>query len=135
MLKTYLLALLAFVVLDFVWLRVMVSRLYLPEIGSIMRASPNWRAAAAFYAVYAFGMTWLIILPTAASGFPEHALLGGAVLGLTAYGTYNLTHLATLRAWSQKMTLIDMAWGVFATAVACWVVTMFVVATATPVGA
>lgn len=135
MLKTYLLALVTFVVLDAIWLRVMVSRLYLPEIGSIMRASPDWRAAAAFYAVYAFGMTWLIILPTAASGFAERALIGGAVLGLMAYGTYNLTNLATLRAWTQKMTFIDMGWGIFATATACWLVTLFVVATATPDGA
>jgi uncharacterized membrane protein len=135
MLKTYFLALLAFVVLDFIWLRAMVSRLYLPEIGSIMRASPDWRAAVAFYAVYAFGMTYLIILPAAASGFATRALLGGAVLGLVAYGTYNLTNLATLRAWTHKMTMIDMAWGVFATAVACWIVTLFVIATATPDGA
>lgn len=135
MLKTYILALIVFVLLDMVWLRVMVSRLYLPEIGSIMRASPDWRAAVGFYAVYALGMTWLIILPAAASGFPGRALIGGAVLGLVAYGTYNLTNLATLRAWTRKMTLIDMGWGVFATALACWIVAYFVVATATPDGA
>jgi uncharacterized membrane protein len=135
MLKVYILALLAFVALDFIWLRVMVSRLYLPEIGSIMRASPDWRAALAFYAVYAFGMTMLIILPAASSGYPLRALQGGAILGLIAYGTYNLTNLATLRAWSQKMTLVDMAWGIFATAFACWIVTLFVVSTATPDGA
>lgn len=135
MLKTYLLALLAFVLLDMVWLRVMVSRLYLPEIGSIMRATPDWRAALAFYAIYALGMTWLIILPAAASGFPERALLGGAVLGLVAYGTYNLTNLATLRAWSRKVTLADLAWGVVATALACWIVAQIVVGAATPDGA
>lgn len=135
MLKTYILALVVFVVLDAIWLRVMVSRLYLPEIGSIMRASPDWRAAIAFYAVYAFGMMWLVILPAAASGFPIRGLIGGAALGLVAYGTYNLTNLATLRAWTNKMTIVDMSWGVFATALACWIVTLFVVATATPDGA
>jgi len=135
MFKTYLLALIAFLLLDMVWLRAMVSRLYLPEIGSIMRASPDWRAAIAFYAVYALGMTWLVILPAAASGYPIRALQNGAILGLFAYGTYNLTNLATLRAWTQKMTFIDMAWGIFATALACWIVTLFIVATATPDGA
>jgi len=135
MFKTYLLALIAFLLLDMVWLRTMVSRLYLPEIGSIMRASPDWRAAIAFYAVYALGMTWLVILPAAASGYPIRALQNGAILGLFAYGTYNLTNLATLRAWTQKMTFIDMAWGIFATALACWIVTLFIVATATPDGA
>ena len=135
MFKTYLLALIVFLLLDMVWLRAMVSRLYLPEFGSIMRASPDWRAAIAFYAVYALGMTWLVILPAAASGYPIRALQNGAILGLFAYGTYNLTNLATLRAWTQKMTFIDMAWGIFATALACWIVTLFIVATATPDGA
>lgn len=135
MIKTYLLAMLTFVLLDVVWLRVMVSRLYLPEIGSIMRAAPEWRAAAAFYALYALGMTYLVILPAAASGYPARALAGGAVLGLISYATYNLTNLATLRAWSRKVTIADMAWGVFATAIACWIVAHFVVADARPDGA
>lgn len=135
MIKTYFLAMLTFVLLDVVWLRVMVSRLYLPEIGSIMRASPEWRAAIAFYAFYALGMTYLVILPAASSGYPERALLGGAILGLIAYATYNLTNLATLRAWSRKVTIADMAWGMIATALACWIVACFVVADARPDGA
>ena len=63
------------------------------------------------------------------------ALAGGAVLGLISYATYNLTNLATLRAWSRKVTIADMAWGVFATAIACWIVAHFVVAGARPDGA
>ena len=40
-----------------------------------------------------------------------------AVLGLVAYGTYDLTNLATLKVWSLRVTMIDMAWGSFVTAV------------------
>jgi len=36
-----------------------------------------------------------------------------------AYGTYDLTNWATLRGWSVQVTLMDWAWGTFATAVAC----------------
>lgn len=124
-----------FVLLDLVWLRVMVSRLYLPEIGGIMRATLEWRAAAMFYVMYAFGMTVLVILPSAASGYPERALQGGALLGLVAYGTYSLSNLANLRGWSQKVTVADIAWGAFATALACWFVARSLVTMATPVGA
>jgi uncharacterized membrane protein len=135
MLKAFTMAFLAFGILDMIWLRVMVSRLYLPEIGAIMRASMEWRAAALFYVVYAFGMSVLIILPAASSGFPERALQGGALLGLVAYATYNLTNMATLRGWSRKVTIADIAWGSFATAITCWAVTSVLVGMATPAGA
>ena len=37
--------------------------------------------------------------------------------GLVAYGTYNLSNLATLRSWPWELTVIDMAWGTFLSAV------------------
>ncbi|MET0546790.1 MAG: DUF2177 family protein [Caulobacterales bacterium] len=135
MFKAFAMALLAFGILDLIWLRLMSSRLYLPEIGSIMRAAPEWRAAAVFYGIYAFGMANLIILPACASGYPERALQSGAVLGLVAYATYNLTNMATLRGWSRKVTILDIAWGVCATALTCWAVTYAMVMLATPEGA
>ena len=39
------------------------------------------------------------------------------LLGLLAYGTYDLTNQATLRGWSSLITAIDMAWGATLTAV------------------
>ena len=35
-----------------------------------------------------------------------------------AYGTYDLSNMATLKTWSWSLTMIDMAWGAFATALA-----------------
>ena len=32
-------------------------------------------------------------------------------LGLVAYGTYDITNLATLRDWPVAVTVIDLAWG------------------------
>ena len=46
------------------------------------------------------------------------ATLSGAVLGLIAYATYDLTNQATLRTWSTKITLADMGWGTIVTAAA-----------------
>ncbi|MGO8654949.1 DUF2177 family protein, partial [Rhizobium ruizarguesonis] len=37
-------------------------------------------------------------------------------LGLAAYGTYDITNLATLRNWPLAMSLVDMAWGTLLTA-------------------
>ena len=50
-------------------------------------------------------------------GWPQ-AALNGALLGLVAYGTYDLTNQATLKTWPITITLIDMSWGVLLTAVA-----------------
>jgi uncharacterized membrane protein len=35
----------------------------------------------------------------------------GALLGLIAYGTYDLSNYATLRDWPLALTALDMAWG------------------------
>ena len=46
------------------------------------------------------------------------AVARSALLGLVAYGTYDLTNLATLKGWSVRMALADTAWGCFASAAA-----------------
>jgi len=42
-------------------------------------------------------------------------MLTAALLGLMAYGTYDLTNMATLKPWSWKLVGIDMAWGTIVT--------------------
>ena len=42
-------------------------------------------------------------------GFYKHLL--GAVFGLCAYGTYDLTNLATLKGWPPGIAMLDLAWG------------------------
>jgi len=46
------------------------------------------------------------------------AVAGCAAVGLLAYGTYDLSNLATLRGWSLRLCLVDIAWGVVASAIA-----------------
>ena len=43
--------------------------------------------------------------------------LTGAMLGGLCYATYDLTNQATLKVWATHITLIDIAWGTFLTAV------------------
>ena len=35
----------------------------------------------------------------------------GALLGLVAYGTYDLSNYATLDFWQLPMTVVDIVWG------------------------
>ncbi len=42
----------------------------------------------------------------------------GALLGLVAYGTYDITNLATIRDWPVIVSVVDLAWGITVTATA-----------------
>ena len=58
------------------------------------------------------------VLPALEQGSLLRALWGGALLGLVAYGTYDMTNLATLKGWSSLVTIADMAWGMTVSAIA-----------------
>ena len=53
----YLTALAVCVAVDFVWLSTTTSRLYQPVMGDMLAAKPALTAAAAFYLLYAAGVT------------------------------------------------------------------------------
>lgn len=114
----YLSAAVAFGVLDFLWLSNAAPKLYRPAIGEIMADQVRWPPAIAFYFLYLVGVTALVTLPALREGGGGKAAWTGALFGLVAYATYDLTNQATLRVWPTHITLIDMAWGAFATATA-----------------
>jgi uncharacterized membrane protein len=109
--------------LDFVWLRLTVDAVYQPVIGSLMSPKPDMAAAVAFYVMYVCGVVIFAVRPGLAAGAWQTGLLFGALFGLFAYGTYDLTNMATLKVWSLKLTLIDMAWGTVLTGTAAAVST------------
>jgi len=102
-------------VLDGAWLGFATSRIYKPGIGPLMADKPVAAAAIIFYLLYAAGVAYLITLPALAAGSLGSAATRGAVLGLIAYGTYDLTSLAILRGWPVNVTVIDMIWGAILT--------------------
>ena len=115
---SYLAAGLVMGMLDFIWLRTMVDSLYRPGIGAVLAEKPNMAAAIAFYLVYLAGVVVFAVRPALGDGNWKTALLLGGLFGLFAYATYDLTNLATLKVWSLKVSLLDMAWGALLTALA-----------------
>ena len=116
-----------FLALDAVWLGTMADRLYRPAIGHLMAPSFALAPAALFYVLYVAGIVFFAVSPAMGMRRPVLAALGlGALLGLLAYATYDLTNQATLKDWPWQVTLADLAWGSFVTgtsaAVACAVV-------------
>ncbi|MGP6460803.1 DUF2177 family protein [Pseudomonas parakoreensis] len=108
--------LVAFLLLDGIWLGVLMAPTYRELLGSLMLEKPLLVPAAVFYGLYVVGCVQFVVLPALSW---QRAAKMGALLGLVAYGTYDLTNWATLRGWSVQVSLMDWAWGTFATAVAC----------------
>lgn len=99
--------------LDGLWLGWLASAFYKQELGPLMTDSVRVVPAALYYLLYPAAIVYLALMPASTFGA---ALLRSAVLGLTAFGVYDLTNLATLRGYSATMTVVDMAWGSFASA-------------------
>jgi len=104
---------LVFFGLDLLWLTVLGIGFYRSEIGGLLLETPNLAPAAIFYLFYIAGLVGFAVLPAANAGSWVWALVAGVALGLLAYGTYDMTNLATLKGWSLNISLIDMAWGGF----------------------
>ena len=118
-----------FFTLDFLWLSRIAIGFYRQHIGDLLLASPNFAAAGAFYLFYVIGLVYFAVMPAVSAGSILTAVFNGALLGLLAYGTYDMTNLATLKGWSLQVSLVDMAWGAFLSATASaagyWVVSRF----------
>jgi uncharacterized membrane protein len=113
---SYLVFAVVFGILDFVWLSTAFRGVYQPAIGSLLAEKVRLAPAALFYLTYVAGVVVFVLAP--ASGDWRQAALRGALFGLVAYATYDLTNQATLKVWPTRLTLIDLGWGVFATSVA-----------------
>jgi len=116
----------AFGALDAMWLRWAGPNLYRPALGDLL--APSFRAAPAivFYALFIAALVWFAVRPGLTGGVGT-AVLNGALLGGICYATYDLTNQATMKVWPVNVTLIDIAWGALASAVAagvgCWAAT------------
>ena len=109
----------AFALVDAVWLTQFGPGLYRPTLDAVLRPPDdplNLPAAVAFYLVYIAGILALAIWPNRDKPLRETTVTG-AMLGAMAYATYDLTNQATLETWSTTITLADIAWGTFLTAV------------------
>lgn len=102
---------LAMLVLDGLWLGLVARGFYRRHLGFLMTDQVNWAAAGAFYVLYAIGLTVFVVLPGIDSGSVGAAVWRGALFGLVAYATYDLTNQATVRSWPTIVTAVDLGWG------------------------
>ena len=116
-LVTYAAAFLTMFLIDMLWLGVIAKATYANAMGPLLSPSPNLGAAAAFYLMFPVGLLIFAVLPQADSPVWKAALMG-ALFGLFAYSTYDLTNLAVIKDWPLGLTFIDMAWGTLVSGIA-----------------
>lgn len=111
---------LIFLVLDSVMLAVVLHPLFEAHLGDGLLERPRLVPAAIFYLLYLAGVLHFVSLPAFRAGAPVAALTEGALLGLLAYGTFELTSHAVMRDWSVSLVAADMAWGAALTGISAW---------------
>ncbi len=123
---SYITTLILLIGLDTLWIVVVAKKFYAEHISFLFGKSVNFVPVAFFYPIYALGVILLVVGPAISSNSWVEALWRGALLGLVAYGAYDLTNHATISNWPLIMSLVDIAWGVTITALTS-VVTYFVI--------
>lgn len=108
----YIVTLVVLGALDAVWITLTKS-MYASHIGHLLSGKIVWWAAILFYLFYAGAIVYFAVLGSTSL---SQAVLRGAILGFTAYMTYDLTNLATLSNWPAQVALMDIAWGTVLTA-------------------
>jgi uncharacterized membrane protein len=103
---------------DWLWLGVVARDFYATRLGALLRPEPSWGPALLFYPLYVCGLLVFCVAPARAAGSWRKGLGMGALFGLVAYATYDLSNLATLQGWPVAVTVVDIAWGAFISAMA-----------------
>lgn len=109
-----------FFVLDAIGLRLLIKPVFDRHIAHLYADPFRVVPAMVFYLGYVAGVLWFVSVPALQKGDPLAALIGGVLLGLMAYGTYEFTNYATLRDWSMNQVATDMLWGGALTGISAW---------------
>jgi uncharacterized membrane protein len=106
----YIAALACFLAIDAAWISLVALPLFKADLAAILRPEPWPLPAIIFYLGYP-ALLLALALPSKGSDGKRVVLLRGAMVGLVAYGTYELTNLSTLAAWTPRLAILDIMWG------------------------
>lgn len=113
---TYISILVAYLVLDGIWLGIVAKDAYLESMQGMLREEYPLAPWITFYVMYSFAILWLVVLPNIKNTTSaKQTLFSGAVLGMASYGTYNLTNFAIIEGWQLSITVKDWLWGITVT--------------------
>ena len=102
---------------DSFWIRIVAKDFYAKYLGYLMTTQVNIWPAVIFYFAYAAGLIYFVIQPALESKSLNQAIFSGAFLGFISYAAYDLTNHATIKGWYWQMTVVDLMWGTFLSAI------------------
>ncbi len=118
-LTPFLIALIAMLCLDVLWIGFIAASFYKVEMGAYYSSTPLLWPAAIFYVLYVCGLVHFVIQPALRSGSVSTAAAKGAFFAAVAFGTYDLTALSVIPHWPVILSAVDMAWGTFEGMLVC----------------
>ena len=107
----YLSTVVVFLAADALGLRYIVKPVFDRHIAHLYADPFRIVPALLFYLGYVGGVLWFVSVPALRADDVMAALIGGTLLGMFAYGTYEFTNYATLRDWSMQQVIVDTLWG------------------------
>ena len=110
MIKTFLIALIFFFIIDVFWIYFVATPMYKQEVSSLMELKIP--PALLFYVIFLLGLIFFVINPNQDNTLLNVFLIG-AFFGLVTYGTYDLTVYASMNIFSLKLVVADILWGMF----------------------
>ena len=120
----YLITLVVFLAVDAVWLGFVAAGSLPDYLSGFISGTANLLAAGLFYLLYPVGVVHFAVREALLQRSPLKAFISGALFGLFAYATYDLTNWATLPGWPAVIVAVDIAWGTILTgctaAIAAW---------------
>jgi uncharacterized membrane protein len=115
-LKVYGAVLPVFLVIDFLWLGVIMSKFYKDELGVLARISngsltPVIWAAGIVYLLIPLGIVLFALPRVSPDNMVSSALFWGFIYGIVLYGVYDMTNYSLVSKWSLRMSIVDIVWG------------------------
>lgn len=106
--KTYLIALITFLIIDGLWLSLIANNFYQSKLDFLLSDNVNYLAAILFYLIFIYALKVLVI--DRVSNIKEGVKLS-IIFGLASYAAYDLTNLAVIEGWPLIVTVVDIIWG------------------------
>jgi uncharacterized membrane protein len=111
---------LVFLAADFFMIPMVMRPLFQEHLGAQMLDTLRLMPAFLFYLIHISGLVYFAGLPAIRDGSSVTALVNGALIGLVAYGCYEMTSQTIMRDWHINLVLIDLIWGVVISALSAW---------------
>ncbi len=118
MIKSFLISLVSFIVLDFLWLGFVVKKFNTEQLKDLGRFKDGdiqvlYTPAFIVYVLMAVGITFFVLPKLTDDSSWLSVFLGGALMGLIVYGVYDMTNLSIIKDYPIPFALADIAWGTF----------------------